>query len=171
VFFTCAHEQRIAFLEQILTIYQPERAIVFMRHNEGVGALAARLGGEESHAEGLHVYLSQQDRKQALKRFRDGKTRVLATTDFLARGLDIPEVDLIINFDIPEDARHYQHRAGRTGRAGRPGTVVTFVRENQKFIMAKFSKELKIHIFPMAIGDNQVYPLGYRGKHEGDEEK
>jgi superfamily II DNA/RNA helicase len=167
-FFACAQEQRMLILEQILAVYKPERAMLFIQRPEGTDAIAARLGGKQNHAEGLHGYLSQQDRKQALKRFRDGKTRVLVTTDFLARGLDIQGVDLIINVDVPEDALHYQHRAGRTGRAGRPGIVITLVSETQKFIMAKFSRELKIHILPMAIGDNRAYPLGYRGKHQGD---
>ncbi|MDR1206674.1 MAG: DEAD/DEAH box helicase [Peptococcaceae bacterium] len=163
-FFVCASGGRNDLLNQILRIYGPGRTMLFVRSPEGVEAVAAQLRKDGQKAEGLHALLPQMERRQMLDRFREGRTGVLVTTDFLARGMDIQDVDLIVNFDVPEDALHYQHRAGRTGRAGKAGVVATLVREDQKFIMAKFARELKIHILPMAAGPDRVYPLNYRGK-------
>ena len=73
--------------------------------------------------------MSQRDRERVLKDFRDGKLTYLVATDVAARGLDIPEVSHVINYDIPDDAESYVHRIGRTARAGRRGQALTFVGE------------------------------------------
>ena len=75
----------------------------------------------------IHGELSQQERDVIMKNFRDGKNRVLITTDLLARGIDIQQISLVINFDIPTNRENYIHRIGRSGRFGRKGVAINFI--------------------------------------------
>ena len=86
-----------------------------------------RLPARGYQANGLHGDISQAGRERVLRRFRDGRTEVLVATDVAARGLDVPDVSLVVNFDIPPDPEYYVHRIGRTGRVGRGGAAITFV--------------------------------------------
>lgn len=79
----------------------------------------------------IHGDLSQNQREEAMWRFREGKTRILVATDVAARGIDIPDVEQVINFDVPMDPLMYFHRIGRTARAGRSGRALTLVSQNQ----------------------------------------
>ena len=76
--------------------------------------------------EAMHGDIAQNQREVTMKRFREGKFQVLVATDVASRGLDIPEVDLVIQLDPPKDTESYIHRSGRTARAGRAGTCITF---------------------------------------------
>lgn len=169
--------QRSKNLAALLRAYNPQRAVIFLQRNEGVGPLAGRLQEMGMNVMGMHSDLSQPLRKEVLEKFRAGKTPILITTDLLARGMDIPEIDYIFNYDLPEDAKHYLHRAGRTGRAGRNGTVVTLVPEEKKFIIHKYAKELRIVFQELGLDNDRVFPLKYRserrvkGKKQEDEAK
>src|SRR5439155_22207328 len=92
-----------------------------------VDEVAERLQGRGYVAEALHGDVSQAGREKVLRGFRDGRTEVLVATDVAARGLDIADVGLVVNFDIPPDPEYYVHRIGRTGRLGRQGEAITFV--------------------------------------------
>jgi len=72
--------------------------------------------------------MTQQERNEIVKEFRDGKTRLLLTTDLLARGIDIPQVNLVINYDLPPNKETYIHRIGRCGRFGKKGIAITLVK-------------------------------------------
>ncbi|MNJ49798.1 ATP-dependent RNA helicase DeaD [compost metagenome] len=85
-------------------------------------------------------------RAATLRRFREGKIRVLVASDIAARGLDIEELDLVINLDPPPDTEHYVHRVGRTARMGRKGLAVSIISAKEHFIIRKFSRELGIKI-------------------------
>jgi len=76
--------------------------------------------------EAMHGDIAQNQREVTMKRFREGKFQVLVATDVASRGLDIPEVELVIQLDPPKDTESYIHRSGRTARAGRSGTCITF---------------------------------------------
>jgi ATP-dependent RNA helicase DeaD len=95
----------------------------------GVDRLVETLNRRGIRAEAIHGDMSQPVRERVLRDFRSGELRFLVATDVAARGLDIPEVSHVFNFDIPEDPDAYVHRIGRTARAGREGTAVTFVSE------------------------------------------
>ena len=79
----------------------------------------------------IHGDLSQNQREYAMQRFRDGKTRILVATDVAARGIDIPDIEQVINFDVPMDPLMYFHRIGRTARAGESGKALTLVSQHQ----------------------------------------
>ena len=115
---------RVSVLSELLHLHQGEKAIIFTRTKAEVDALARELAGLGHGAEAIHGDLNQSQRERVLSRFRSGHVAALIGTDVAARGLDIPEVDLVIHYRLPNDAEGYQHRSGRTGRAGRKGTVV-----------------------------------------------
>jgi ATP-dependent RNA helicase RhlE len=106
--------------------------LVFVRTKRGADRLVQRLRRHGVEAEALHGDMSQPARRRALDRFESGKVPVLVATDVAARGLDIDDVEHVINFDPPEEDKGYLHRTGRTGRAGRSGVAVTFVLPEQQ---------------------------------------
>lgn len=112
---------------RVLDLKRPERALVFAATKRMVDELAEGLQGRGYRAEGLHGDMTQAARERALRSFRLGQTEALVATDVAARGLDIPDVSLVVNFDMPPDAEYYVHRIGRTGRIGRHGEAITFV--------------------------------------------
>lgn len=159
VFFMSSKEQKNITLTRLLRRYQPVRAIVFVQRNEGVSSLARRLQDSGIDAVGLNSALPQQARKKVLEDYRQGKVRVLITTDLLARGMDFAKVDYIFNYDLPLDEKHYLHRAGRTGRAGEEGTAVTLVTEEQKGIIPKLARTLGIKFTQMGISEKGIFPV------------
>ena len=94
--------------------------MIFCRTKAGVDELGEALMAAATPVETIHGDLSQAQRDRVMRRFRAGQAEVLIATDVAARGLDIPDVTHVINYDIPESAEAYVHRIGRTGRAGRP---------------------------------------------------
>ncbi|WP_291429644.1 DEAD/DEAH box helicase [Deinococcus sp.] len=115
---------RTRVLADLLTIYNPEKAIVFTRTKREADELANELIHRGIESEALHGDLAQSQRERALGAFRNGRANVLVATDVAARGLDIPEVDLVVQYHLPQDPESYVHRSGRTGRAGRTGTAI-----------------------------------------------
>jgi superfamily II DNA/RNA helicase len=101
--------------------------VAFCATKRMVEEVAERLQARGFVAEALHGDISQAAREKVLRAFREGRSEVLVATDVAARGLDIPEVSLVVNFDLPPDPEYYVHRVGRTGRLGRRGEAITFV--------------------------------------------
>ena len=91
-----------------------------------------KLRGHGVKAEAMHGDMSQSARERALRRFETGNVPVLVATDVAARGLDIDDIEHVINFDPPEEDKGYLHRTGRTGRAGKSGIAITFVLPEQQ---------------------------------------
>ncbi len=122
-----AEQDKVRALRLLLTSGDVPSALVFRRTRRGVDRLA-RILKERGHAvEVLHGDMTQGARLRALQAFSQGRVRMLIATNVAARGLDLPEVSHVINFDMPEDLDTYVHRVGRTARAGRPGEAITFV--------------------------------------------
>jgi len=114
-------------------------ALVFVRTKRGADRLARALKARGVSALALHGDMSQGARERALARFSAGAVDVMAATDVAARGLDLPTITHVVNFDPPADEKAYLHRVGRTARAGRKGTGVTFVTSDQQADMAKIA--------------------------------
>lgn len=112
---------------RLIDMEAPDLAIVFGRTKRRVDELSEALQKRGYSAEGLHGDLSQNQRDNVMRKFRDGSIDVLVATDVAARGLDVSGVTHVINFDLPQDPESYVHRIGRTGRAGKEGTSYTFV--------------------------------------------
>jgi len=119
--------RKVEALARILEAENPTSAIIFCRTKRSVDELGETLNSRGFSAEMIHGDLSQSQRDRVMKRFRAGQAQILIATDVAARGLDIPDVSHVINYDAPEAAETYVHRIGRTGRAGRGGEAITLV--------------------------------------------
>ena len=120
-------EEKIRVLNDLLGKDDFEKVLVFGETKYGVQRLADNLTKMGKPAEAIHGNKSQPQRQRALRNFRDGKVKILVATDVAARGLDIPNVSHVINFDTPNNYEDYIHRIGRTGRAGKKGNALTFI--------------------------------------------
>jgi ATP-dependent RNA helicase DeaD len=125
VAYVVQRQHKPAALGRILDMESPSSAIVFCRTRTEVDQLTETLNSGGYRAEALHGGISQEQRDRVMKRFRAGTTDLLVATDVAARGLDIPHVSHVINYDVPSAPDGYVHRIGRTGRAGREGVAIT----------------------------------------------
>ena len=92
-----------------------------------------------------------------ISKLKTGQIQYLVSTELAARGLDIPELSHVINFDLPTDCQHYIHRVGRCGRAGRQGLVMNFAKSETKFVVRRFGKQLNVKIMDCEIRNGEVY--------------
>jgi superfamily II DNA/RNA helicase len=113
------------------------RSLVFVRTKRGADRLVKKLQRHELEAVAMHGDKSQRQRERALAAFERGEVMTLVATDVAARGIDVPDVTAVINFDAPEDRETYVHRIGRTGRAGATGTGISFVLAEQAADMGR----------------------------------
>lgn len=141
-------------LARLLDLEEPESAIIFVRTRRDADHLAEHLNRIGYLAQAIHGEISQGQRERTLERFRAGHTQLLVATDVAARGLDIPAVSHIINYDLPLDAESYVHRIGRTGRAGATGEALTLVtpreRRQLRLIERAIHRRLEVLRLPMA---------------------
>jgi ATP-dependent RNA helicase DeaD len=119
-------------LLRLIAINNPKRCIAFCNMKSTVDNIGERLITEGIFSEKIHGDLKQEQRMNVLKMFNAGKVNILVATDVAARGLDIQDVDLIINYDMPEKSEYYVHRIGRSGRAGKKGRSITLVTKREK---------------------------------------
>lgn len=122
------------------------KGIVFCSTKRGVDELTTHLLARGYQADALHGNLSQTQRDRVMNRFRNGTLDLLVATDVAARGLDIDDVDMVINYDVPIDVENYVHRIGRTGRAGRSGKAMTFVTAREYYKMREIIRYTKADI-------------------------
>jgi ATP-dependent RNA helicase RhlE len=118
------------------------RTLVFVRTKHGADRLVKRLKAHDVTAVAMHGNKSQAQRQRALANFESGCVDTLVATDVAARGIDVPDVTHVINFDAPPDRDAYLHRVGRTGRAGRTGAGVSFVLDDQVRDMRRIAADL-----------------------------
>src|SRR6201991_2830238 len=123
---------------------EPGRSLVFVRTKRASDRLVKRLRSEDVEAVAMHGDKSQRQREAALARFERGEVMTLVATDVAARGIDVPDVVRVINYDAPEDRAAYVHRIGRTGRAGRTGTGISFVLADEVKEMRQIARALGI---------------------------
>lgn len=133
-------------LTRILDVESPASAIVFCRTRGEADVLGETLQARGYLAEVIHGDLAQTQRDRVMKRFRDGQSEVMVATDVAARGLDIPEVSHVINYDVPGDPDSYVHRIGRTGRAGRAGQAITIITPRERRLLLQIERASKAKI-------------------------
>jgi ATP-dependent RNA helicase RhlE len=133
---------KLDHLVEHLSEEEAGRSLVFVRTKRGADRLVKRLRGHDLEAVAMHGDKSQRQRERALGRFERGDVMTLVATDVAARGIDVADVELVVNYDLPEDREAYVHRVGRTGRAGRTGTGVSFVLADQAEEMRRIAKSL-----------------------------
>jgi superfamily II DNA/RNA helicase len=127
--------------------------LIFSSTKKKVSEIVRGLRSKEYHVEGISSDLEQKDREEILLKFRNRKTRVLVATDVLSRGIDIKDINLIINFDAPSDAEDYVHRVGRTARAETTGVALTLVNGEDTIKIQRIEKLIgyKIYVAPLPL--------------------
>lgn len=139
-------------LVDILTQDAEKNVLVFSRTKHGADKIARTLNKQGIGCEAIHGNKTQVARQRALSNFKSGKTRVIIATDIAARGIDIANLELVINYDLPDVPETYVHRIGRTGRAGRSGTALTFCSQEEygqlKDIQKLTGKKIRSMVIP-----------------------
>jgi superfamily II DNA/RNA helicase len=121
------HENRSPLLRQLLREHNWKKVLVFMANKRACENIAMKFRKHGFSAEAFHGDLVQEGRAWALQALKEGKVNILFATDIVARGLDIDDVNCVINFDLPRSTEDYIHRIGRTGRAGKEGVAISFI--------------------------------------------
>ena len=144
-------QEKQALLTILLADPAIELALVFTRTKHGADRVVKLLAGNGIAANAIHGNKSQGQRERALGEFRSGQTRVLVATDIAARGIDIPGVSHVFNFELPNVAEQYVHRIGRTARAGRSGMAIAFCAEDERPYLKDIEKltRQKITVVPL----------------------
>ena len=145
-------------LRDLLAPREVERAIVFTRTKHGANRVAENLGKDGLQAAAIHGNKSQGQRERALAAFRDGSVRILVATDIAARGIDIPGVSHVINYDLPNVSESYVHRIGRTARAGASGIAISLVEPDDRILLRDIEKLIGRHL--TESGDQLEIPKG-----------
>jgi ATP-dependent RNA helicase DeaD len=151
VYYEVPWREKPEALARILELEEPESAIVFVRTRRDADAVAEHLNGSGYIAQAIHGDLDQAQRERVLDRFRAGHTQVLVGTDLAGRGLDIPAVTHVINYDVPADADSYVHRIGRTGRAGQTGEAVTLVTPRERRQLTLIERGIHRRLEPLRL--------------------
>jgi superfamily II DNA/RNA helicase len=108
------------------------QSIIYCNSIKIVDIISNKLNNDNFSVACIHGNMNQQERNQVVKEFRDGKSRVLISTDLLSRGIDIQQISIVINYDVPKNIDNYIHRIGRSGRYGRKGVAINFVTNNDR---------------------------------------
>lgn len=119
------HNRKKDALLALLQFHEPKRAIIFCNTKKMVDELTELLLSRHFSAESIHSDIKQFQRTSVMQDFKQGRTAILIATDIAARGIDVSDVDFVINFDLPANSEYYVHRIGRTGRAGKSGCSIT----------------------------------------------
>ncbi|MRU16782.1 DEAD/DEAH box helicase [Roseovarius sp. A21] len=146
-----AKAEKANLLIELLDAHRDELALVFARTKHGSDKLARKLEQAGYAVAAIHGNKSQGQRQRALNAFRAGEVRVLVATDVAARGLDIPDVKHVYNFDLPNVPENYVHRIGRTARAGKDGAAIAFCAPDEMGELKDIQKVMKLEI-PVASG-------------------
>ena len=140
--------EKRARLTQLIKSPEVTRTIVFARTKRGADRVAENLVKDGIAAEVIHGNKAQNARQKALNMFRQGQVRVLVATDIVARGIDVPGITHIINYDLPDEPESYVHRIGRTGRNGAGGTAITLCAPDEIKKLRAVEKSSRLTLLP-----------------------
>jgi ATP-dependent RNA helicase DeaD len=142
---------RAAALARLIDVAGAKSALIFCRTRLEVDEVTAMLTGRNHRAEAIHGGMSQGQRDRVMQAFKTGHTELLVATDVAARGLDIPHVSHVINYDLPSSAEIYVHRIGRTGRAGREGVAITILDPREQRLLRTIEQHTKARVVVLPL--------------------
>ncbi|MEE0423706.1 MAG: DEAD/DEAH box helicase [Prevotella sp.] len=141
--YVCYETQKMTIIKDIFKAGDMKRVIVFSGSKMKVKQLAAALQQIGINCGAMHSDLEQAERDDVMFKFKSGQFDVLVATDIVARGIDIDDIEMVINYDVPHDTEDYVHRIGRTARANRDGRAITFVNEEDQYWFQQIEKFLE----------------------------
>ena len=141
--YVCYETQKMTIIKDIFKAGDLKRVIVFSGSKMKVKQLAAALQQQGIKCGAMHSDLEQVERDEVMYQFKSGQLDVLVATDIVARGIDIDDIEMVINYDVPHDTEDYVHRIGRTARANRDGVAITFVNEQDMYWFQQIEKFLE----------------------------
>ncbi len=167
-----ARQEKVSLLLGLLKERHTSRVLIFVNTRRVADRLAAHLQGNQHRAGVLSGDIPQNKRQQLLEQFKNGELPILVATDVAARGLHIPEVGHVINFDLPQDAEDYVHRIGRTARAGAAGSAISFACEEYVYSLPEIEQFIGMPIATLPITEDLlVEPAPPRRRPPGQEHK
>ena len=159
--YVCYETQKMAIIKNIFKAGDLKRVIVFSGSKMKVKQLAAALQQQGINCGAMHSDLEQAERDDVMFKFKSGQYDVLVATDIVARGIDIDDIEMVINYDLPHDTEDYVHRIGRTARANRDGVAISFVAEEDIYwcqqIEKFLGKEIEKMPLPEECGEGPAY--------------
>lgn len=160
--YVCYEGQKLPIIRSIFDANPPERCIIFCSSKLKVKELARTLSGGTTKVSAMHSDLPQSEREIVMRDFKNGHIQLLVATDIVARGIDVDNIELVINYDIPHDPEDYVHRIGRTARGGNEnGTAITLVSQDDQYDFAGIEgflgKPVEKLIVPENLGEVPAY--------------
>ena len=155
----CTLRDKILLLRKLVSAVNPKKAIVFINNPNDMDNITSKLKYHNLKVASLRGTNIKEERRKALQDFKNGNIQLLVASDIAARGLDIENVALIINFDIPEDPKDYLHRVGRTGRAGKAGMAVSLITFKEKEFIKEYARTFKIDIFERELHNGNLVDI------------
>lgn len=172
--YVCHEAQKMPIIQSIFKDNAPKRVIIFSSSKQKVKELNVLLHRLHFKSAAIHSDLEQKEREEVLRQFKNGHIQLLIATDIVARGIDIEDIEMVINFDVPHDVEDYVHRIGRTARADADGAALTFISDKEQFqfkaIEDFIEREVTKLPVPSALGETPLYnptrrPIGKGGHH------
>ena len=167
--YVCYENQKLGIIRSLFADEVPERVIIFASSKIKVKEVAKALMAMKLNVGEMHSDLEQAQRETVMHEFKAGRVNILVATDIVARGIDIDDIRLVINYDVPHDSEDYVHRIGRTARANNDGVALTFVNEKEQSNFKQIENFLERDIYkipvPEELGESPEYkPRSYDGR-------
>ena len=164
--YVCYETQKMAILKDIFKAGDLNRVIIFSGSKQKVKQIAASLKRMKVNCGEMHSDLDQAERDEMMFQFKSGQLDVIVATDIISRGIDIDDIAMVVNFDVPRDAEDYVHRIGRTARANRDGVAITLVSEQDQYYFQQIEKFLEKTVekvpLPEDVGEAPEYSQSAR---------
>ena len=159
--YVCYERQKLGIVQHLFEQEVPEKVIVFVSSKIKVKEVTRALKMKKLNVGEMHSDLEQVQREQIMRDFKSGRINILVATDIVSRGIDIDDIRLVINYDVPNDSEDYVHRIGRTARANNDGVAITFVNEKEQSNFKNIENFLEKEIYkipvPVELGESPEY--------------
>ncbi|WP_321480210.1 DEAD/DEAH box helicase [uncultured Bacteroides sp.] len=152
--YVCYERQKLGIVQSLFVEEVPEKVIIFVSSKIKVKEVTRALKTMKLNVGEMHSDLEQSQRESIMREFKSGRINILVATDIVARGIDIDDIRLVINFDVPHDSEDYVHRIGRTARANNDGVAITFVSEKEQTNFKNIENFLEKDIYKIPIPEN-----------------